>query len=274
MTIRHCHDVRPLLMAYLDSELDATTTVLLSEHLSACPPCRQRLHAEQTLEQGLAAALTTGAGLESMPEQVSRSIDAALREAAGLQAGPASEVTAGSDRRLVLVSRASWLAAAALLLASFVIWFDDAGVRRDPSAELARDLVAAFHQAVDQPLQPGELGLLAVSRELSSARFAGLSLPEAGMALDHHPFQVLGARPTVVSGARGVNVSYDCCGAITSVLVLPVDGLPPGVADAVAEGQMFETVIDGVQLKAFVLNGLLIGVSSRHSVDLAEEIRS
>ena len=54
-----CHDVRPLLMAYLDSELDTRTTVELEEHLEACPSCRRRFEAEGRVERALTEPLRT-----------------------------------------------------------------------------------------------------------------------------------------------------------------------------------------------------------------------
>jgi predicted anti-sigma-YlaC factor YlaD len=39
----NCDDVKPLLMGYLDGELDSATKQLVEEHVAACPRCAREL---------------------------------------------------------------------------------------------------------------------------------------------------------------------------------------------------------------------------------------
>ena len=55
MNTMNCRRARSMLMAYLDSELDAGTTITVGEHLAVCPGCRERFEQEERLEAALAA---------------------------------------------------------------------------------------------------------------------------------------------------------------------------------------------------------------------------
>lgn len=259
MTIRNCTEVRPLLMAYLDSELDATTTLSLSEHLSNCESCRSRLEAEQQIEAGLAEIARN----ESMPRDVGARLDELL----------ASQAGAAARRPWIL--QLSGMAAAALVLVALGLWLQDDGNQSAPP--LAREFAAAYEQYVATPPMSQDLILGGLDTIFSQARFDGLSLPAGGFAgpEDHpHPIELLGSREMVVAGVRGVNVAYDCCGAITSVLVLPVEGLPSEVAEQLPPGATLDLEVGGLKTRAVRRDGLIIGVSSRHSVVLADEISS
>jgi anti-sigma factor RsiW len=50
-----CKDVRKLLDAYLDTELDLRTSLEIESHVSACPGCEQRLHNRQVMRDTLQA---------------------------------------------------------------------------------------------------------------------------------------------------------------------------------------------------------------------------
>lgn len=259
MTIRHCHDVRPLLMAYLDSELDPTTTLSLSEHVSQCAGCRARLEAEQQLERSFAEHLRA----ERMPREVSSRLDAALAaEVGGVLVGA---------RPAALFTRLSYYAAAALVLVTLGMWLNDPGVARRTVADLSGNLVVAYERAAEAQLADSDLGAEVLTSRLSAPRFAGLTLPESGMA-GHHPYHLVGSQELLVEGSRGLSVSYDCCGQLTSVLVLPLDELPPGLASLVPPGGSVDLTVGGVQTRAFVERGALIGVASRHSLALGDAI--
>ena len=61
-----CDDILPLLMAYLDSELDVRSNMEVGEHLGLCEACCRRFAAEAEVERGLLAPLHE----EAMPEEV------------------------------------------------------------------------------------------------------------------------------------------------------------------------------------------------------------
>src|SRR5438128_2733080 len=67
-----CHEVRTLLGPYLDSELDAKTSLDVSQHLDSCADCARVFDAEAKLEERLSTVLRGGqktpelwAGLEA-----------------------------------------------------------------------------------------------------------------------------------------------------------------------------------------------------------------
>lgn len=58
MNTSDCQEVQALLDAYLDSELDARTSLEIGRHLTACPACAARLAAEMAWDRELKARLT------------------------------------------------------------------------------------------------------------------------------------------------------------------------------------------------------------------------
>ena len=53
----NCRSARAYLMAYLDSELDASTTIEVNRHLDSCANCTERFASEQRLEAAVASRL-------------------------------------------------------------------------------------------------------------------------------------------------------------------------------------------------------------------------
>lgn len=60
MNPNDCRDVEALLGPYLDSELDAKTSLEVSLHLKACPACAGRIAEEAAWQQKLKTALNAG----------------------------------------------------------------------------------------------------------------------------------------------------------------------------------------------------------------------
>ncbi|MBE7503133.1 MAG: zf-HC2 domain-containing protein [Verrucomicrobiales bacterium] len=60
MNTNDCRDVETLLGPYLDSELDAKTSLEVSLHLKACPACAARVAEEAAWQQKLKVALNEG----------------------------------------------------------------------------------------------------------------------------------------------------------------------------------------------------------------------
>jgi anti-sigma factor RsiW len=61
-----CDEVLVLQSAYLDSELDAKTSVELTEHLKACAECRRAFAEEERFEGALREALQSGEKTERL----------------------------------------------------------------------------------------------------------------------------------------------------------------------------------------------------------------
>ncbi len=69
-----CDEVQTLHGPYLDSELDARTTLEIEEHLKSCPECARRLAAEDKLEARIRAGLNRGQRTAHLWEQIERSV--------------------------------------------------------------------------------------------------------------------------------------------------------------------------------------------------------
>jgi anti-sigma factor RsiW len=69
-----CEEVRSLQSPYLDSELDAKTTVEIQQHLKSCPDCVSLFAEEQKLEAQLKAGLNQGSRTRALWEQIEGSV--------------------------------------------------------------------------------------------------------------------------------------------------------------------------------------------------------
>ncbi len=69
-----CDEVQPLQGAYLDSELDARTTLEIEQHLKSCPECARRFDEEASLEVRLRVGLNRGQRTVTLWEDIERSV--------------------------------------------------------------------------------------------------------------------------------------------------------------------------------------------------------
>lgn len=280
MNVPNCRQVRTLLMAYLDSELDATTTLGMSEHLSTCGDCRQRLEAEQVVEAGLVEPLRA----ETMPHQAWARLEQALDDAAGGTSDRrgGQRVTSMSD----WVARLSFAAAAALLVITAQLVFDDQGVEpidvRGPSvAEVGalgvRALGGAFlgdyTQAISGDLSKDDRGWEHLQELLSEKRLAGLGLPQDGKVEIYHPIELLSSRASRVEGHDGVSAIYNCCGSVTTISAVPAGEVSEAVREALPEdGTPTDLLLGDVTVRMLRRGDVVLGISSRHSVGLSDDI--
>lgn len=242
MSTLNCHQTRALLMAWLDSELDAVTTVAISEHLSTCTACRQRFDAEQMLEAGVREELQQ----ERMPEEVWGRLQARL----------AAEV------RPRLLRRWAPLAAAALVLVSLALLLYDPAQKLDESSRVRRELLRSFASAHASSQGEFIAGAERVPAVLSEAGFGGLELPATGMA-DGHEVTLLGAHRFQVDGRPCAELRYECCGEGVSVFVMDGSSLPEAMAE---EDSLSEA---GVHVRTLRRGRLLLGVASVHATRLS-----
>jgi len=258
MSTIYCKEARTLLMAYLDSELDAVTTVSVREHLTVCPACSQRFEQEGVLEAALAEQLREG----SMPDDLSRLLDEQL-EAERPEAG-------GVLRRPVFWR---WAAAAAIFLAAVGLAIDGWGWGwggGDPiTGGLVEELVVSWEGAAGLDAPATVHGRRKTRSLLNDYSLLTFDLPMDGV-IGGHPVSLVGAREESFHGVRAVNVLYDCCGALTSVFVMKqdaLDSLPRNLRKPM-DDQL--RTLDGVRARTSYRNGLLIGVVSRHPTTLED----
>ena len=69
-----CEEVQSLHGPYLDSELDARTSLEIEQHLKSCPDCARLFAEEQKLEARLKAGLTRGSRTPALWEQIERAV--------------------------------------------------------------------------------------------------------------------------------------------------------------------------------------------------------
>jgi anti-sigma factor RsiW len=78
----NCDETRQLHDAYLDSELDAKTTLEIQQHVATCGECARLLATEAKLDARLMAGLRQGQRTVALWEQVERRVIAAAKSAA------------------------------------------------------------------------------------------------------------------------------------------------------------------------------------------------
>lgn len=83
-----CDEVQTLQAPYLDSELDARTTVELQQHLKSCPECARLFDEQEKLDARVMLGLSQGQTTAALWEQIERAVAAAASSAARPQAAP------------------------------------------------------------------------------------------------------------------------------------------------------------------------------------------
>ena len=74
-----CDELQPLQGPYLDSELDARTSLEIEQHLKACPNCARLFAEEQKLAARLKAGLNRGQRTAALWDEIERSVAAAAQ---------------------------------------------------------------------------------------------------------------------------------------------------------------------------------------------------
>ncbi|MFT7465528.1 MAG: anti-sigma factor RsiW [Pseudohongiellaceae bacterium] len=303
-----CRSVRGLLMLYLDSELDATATLTVNQHLVACESCRTRFEAEQLLEAAIAAGLQTG---EEMPTDVWKRLTTKLaderppaaesrehdeEESAGPvlanaqpKSAPRSRSSAkgaqGQRSRRWSWPMASALAAAAMVVAALSLWLHDPGVPADGHSRSYLQQLASLHRGSMVPTAGSPLQ--AAQDLLADMSLPGAFLPAAARQddIDGHPLKLISAGRVQVLNMPAITLRYDCCGVPTSVYIvaradllsLPAELLSPALsALAGVHGQgdpdnaVVDDSVDGLLTRSLLTGGVFMSVISEHSVVLAD----
>jgi len=69
-----CEEIQPLHGTYLDSELDARTTLEIQQHLAACPDCARAFATEGRLDARMMADLRQGQRTAALWEQIEQRV--------------------------------------------------------------------------------------------------------------------------------------------------------------------------------------------------------
>ncbi len=133
-----CEEVQSLHGPYLDSELEARSTLEIEQHLKSCPDCARLFAEEQKLEARLKAGLTQGSRSPALWERIERAVVAA--EPAAPRSRPPGRVSEPSGWQALLWGLGEQLRA---------------GLRRSPRAwaglALVWGAILALHLAGRQP---------------------------------------------------------------------------------------------------------------------------
>ena len=145
----NCEEIKNLMDAYLDGELDPITSQKVEQHLPDCPKCEQAYE----METVMAHAISQAAPYYKAPLELRERIQVSLREAIG---APASRGAAAEDplpvRRPEAVRRGvffdmpwNWLALAAAIALAAIVASSFLPRLRQPGAEqfLATQLIAS-----------------------------------------------------------------------------------------------------------------------------------
>ena len=164
-----CDEVQILHGPYLDSELDAKTTLEIEQHLKACPACARLFAEEEKLQARIMAGLRQGSKTAALWEQVERSVFTAASSPLLLGASPGNsqpvrqpgvlwalgtQLRAGWQR-----SRWAWAGLAAVWVAILALNFS----AREPGAPLVA--------GQDAP-SPSEMRLALKQKQLLMAELA------------------------------------------------------------------------------------------------------
>jgi anti-sigma factor RsiW len=231
------------MMAYLDSELDARTTVEIGGHLSSCKACERRFAAEEQLERGLVQQLRA----ESCPPDVKQRLVANL-----------------SPRVPVLRRWSLWAAAAGVALTVLLVR-ELRSVR--PNAPL-QELAAADAACADAPLDLSSDDPVAISAYLEAQGLPLHNLPAAAAVGGHH-FEWLGVRHAGVAGQSVPVIVGRCCGEPVSIFVMRRTESDSTLAQAGTD-----TLPGGPTVTLFSVGALELAVISRHDTSLTALLAS
>ncbi len=146
----NCQEIRSLCGPYLDSELDAKTSLEIQEHLAICAPCAQVFAAEEKLNAQLTVRLRRGEVTADLWSAIEARVRAGAVQPASAPERPArSEPGGGSGWRAWLWPNPQFYAglAAVWMVMLALHWLDADSVapanrqNRPPSSETERILV-------------------------------------------------------------------------------------------------------------------------------------
>ena len=145
----NCEEIKNLMDAYLDGELDALTSQRVEQHLRDCPKCEQAYE----VETAMAHAISQAAPYYKAPLELRERIQVSLREAVGTPtrrgsaaAGPLPVRRPEGVRRGVFFDMPwNWLALAAAIVLAAIVASSFLPKVRQPGADqfLATELIAS-----------------------------------------------------------------------------------------------------------------------------------
>lgn len=211
-SMSECRNLEPMFAPYVDGEAEPPARAAVERHLALCPPCRDRIEAERSAREVLAARREGLRGQAS--DALRRRCEAqwAQTRPATVPAGPASSrpPQPGLLRRTVVPLA---LAASLLLVLATASFF---GLNRGVellAAQLAVDHVKCHRLASDDP-QPDPVLL---STEWKRERGWPLKIP-AGTP--EHDLQLIGIRQCGSTEGPNAHIMYKWHGSPLSLYIM------------------------------------------------------
>ncbi len=116
-----CEDLLPLQGAYLDSELDAKTSLEIQQHLATCPDCARSFSADANLEARIVGSLKRGQRTAALWEQIEQRITTAAGAESRPRRTERSSIPVTWWRELLWPNPQAWAGLAALWVMMLVI---------------------------------------------------------------------------------------------------------------------------------------------------------
>jgi anti-sigma factor RsiW len=214
-----CKDVRDLIDAYADGELDLVRSLEIEEHLQDCPACSQVYRNLRTLKGSLAGS----ALYYSAPAGLQASVQAAVRK------------SSGAEQRVVRPPLWAWAAvAAALVVAVLAAW----GVARllsssSGSTSLEQEVVASHVRS----LMPGHLtDVASTDKHTVKPWFDGkLDFSPSVVDLSEQGFPLIGGRLDYLDGRPVAALVYGRNKHFINLFVWPSSD-PSGTSASALQG--------------------------------------
>jgi anti-sigma factor RsiW len=221
-----CADLDPLLAAYVDDEAAPQERSTVDAHITACPPCRDRVVAERAARAVLQSRRDN---LRTCATPALRSRCAALGSGEAVRRSGMLPLT----RRWVPLS----LAATLVLAVAGVFLFGLSDRVEVFAAQLALDHVKCFKFTPDR-ITTGDAA--AIGRDWAGKQGWALNVPSSAPA---HRLELLGVRRCGSTEGRVAHVMYRWRGEPLSVYVLPASLTPAPEFQNVVDSLGHEAVI-------------------------------
>lgn len=215
-----CHDVLPVIRAFVDRELDPSEVEWVEAHLGGCSDCSERVAAERELKLAIRARSRVGPAPAGLATEIKRAVHA--------EAGPRARRSRGwrllVDRRILAAGFMAALVIATLasIWSSFPPRRSSSDRPRSPSrltVELVDDHIR--YRGADQPLQITTSNPAEAERWFASRLAIAVDLP----SFEEPSVELQGGRLCYLLDRRVALLFYACGQQQLSLFVMNASGL-------------------------------------------------